>query len=205
MISDKHKCIFIHIPKTAGNSIEFALGGFEIKNGSTWDNDLHRRSDSTKRFYFDKSERHWTCRQYRRRCPGKFREYFKFAVVRNPFDSLVSHLLWAQQGNRPVIPAHWSLWKCLLRNPLLFRHLSPSKYICDSRGRLMVDCVLRFENLDEDWQPVAERLGLPWNLAHLNKSKRDPARDYYTAFLRRLVKCCFSRDLQRFGYSFDVK
>ena len=35
MISHKHKykCIFIHIPKCAGTSIEKALGHFELYNG----------------------------------------------------------------------------------------------------------------------------------------------------------------------------
>lgn len=203
MISDKYRCLFIHIPKTGGNSIEFALGGFEIKDGAPWDNDLHRRRDSTKNFFFDKRERHWTWRQYRRHYPDKFRDYFKFAVVRNPFDALVSHLSWGSQGHKPVIPAHWGLGKCLLRNPLLFLHLSPSKYICDLRGRVMVDLVLRFENLDRDWQAAAVKLGLPGTLPHLNKSRRGIYREYYTSSLCWLAERFFARDLRRFGYSFD--
>jgi len=204
VISDKYKCIFIHIPKTGGNSIEFALGGFEIKNGSDWNNDVHRRNDAGKRFFFDKRRRHWTWRQYQRCCPGKFGEYFKFAVVRNPFDALVSHLSWAREGNRPVIPPHWGLGRCLLHNPLLFRHLSPSRYICDAKGKLLVDQVIRFENLVEEWPAVAGKLGLPGTLPHINKSERGSYRDYYSPVLRRLAERCFSRDLKRFDYSFDA-
>ena len=34
MISHKHKCIYIHIPKTAGTSIEYKFGHFkELKRG----------------------------------------------------------------------------------------------------------------------------------------------------------------------------
>jgi len=29
MISHKHKCIFIHIPKCAGTSVEYALGHYD--------------------------------------------------------------------------------------------------------------------------------------------------------------------------------
>lgn len=34
MINHKYKCIFIHIPKCAGTSIESALGHYEDKRGS---------------------------------------------------------------------------------------------------------------------------------------------------------------------------
>jgi len=203
MISEKYKCIFIHIPKTGGNSIAFALGGFEIKDGTPWDNDLHRRNDKTKRFFFDKRQRHWNWRQYRRHFPDQFRDYFTFAVVRNPFDAFVSHLLWSKQGHDPVIPAHWGLGKCLLHNPGLFHHLSPSTYVCDHRGHIMVDRVLRFETLAEEWPQVAKKLGLPEQLPHLNKSERTSFREYYSPPLRTLVRWCFARDLRRFGYSFN--
>ena len=33
MVSHKHKCIFIHIPKCAGTSIEEALGHFDGYRG----------------------------------------------------------------------------------------------------------------------------------------------------------------------------
>jgi hypothetical protein len=202
MISDKHQCIFIHIPKAAGNSVENALGGLELKNGGPWNNQKHRRNDSSKAFFFDKHQRHWTWRQYKNHDPEKFLCYFKFTIIRNPFDTLVSHYFWERQGNNPLIPSHWGMGRCLMKNPLLFRHLSPSRYICDNKGQIMVDKVLRFENLEEEWKSVARRLGFQETLPRFNKSERAPYQQYYTPILRRITGFCFAKDLQRFGYSF---
>ena len=67
----------------------------------------------------------------------------------------------------------------------------------------MVDHVIRFENLADEWPAVAGKLGLPGTLPHINKSERGSYRDYYSPVLRRLAERCFSRDLERFDYSFD--
>jgi len=49
MISHQHKCIFVHLRRTAGNSIELALGGIVVldknrKHVLEKDNSLHRGS-----------------------------------------------------------------------------------------------------------------------------------------------------------------
>ena len=202
MISHKHKCIFIHIPKACGNAVEYVLDGFSLKSGEPWNNDIHRRNDSTKEFYFDRRQRHWTWRHYQRSYPGEFQAYFKFAVVRNPFDSLVSHLAWGQQGNSPVYESHWGLKEIIWRNPLLFRHLSPSRYVFSRSGRLMVDLIIRHERLDREWVIVAEKLGLPEILPVLNQSERGPYQDFYTPALRKIAAWGFLRDKQRLGYRY---
>src|ERR1051325_4646004 len=65
MISHSHRCIFIHIPKTAGNSVNrvFGVGWQDHK-------DLQRYRDELPKETFER--------------------YFKFAVVRNPWDRLLS-------------------------------------------------------------------------------------------------------------------
>ena len=59
---DEHQCIFIHTPKTAGISIIHALG---FQNTHTWHLPLK---------YYEATE------------PEKFNRYFKFGLVRNPWD-----------------------------------------------------------------------------------------------------------------------
>jgi chondroitin 4-sulfotransferase 11 len=202
MISHKHKCIYIHIPKACGNSVEYVLGGFTFKDASIWDNKTHRRNDSTKNFYFDKQQRHWSWRRYYSRFPKEFQEYFKFTVVRNPFDSLVSQLVWGQQGNNPIYSPHWNLKDIIWRYPTLFFHLSPSWYIFSVKGCLMVDFIIRYENLAKDWLFVAEKLNLSKFLPIFNKSERGPYQDFYTPTLRKIAEWGFSRDKKRLGYSF---
>src|SRR5215472_5491948 len=65
MINHQYRCIFIHIPKTGGKSIQ----GFF---GVAWQNhkDLARYAQELE--------------------PDIFEGYYKFAVVRNPWDRIVS-------------------------------------------------------------------------------------------------------------------
>jgi hypothetical protein len=53
MISHQHRCIFVQLRRTAGNSIELALGGIVLpdknrKKVLEWDNKLHRGSSDYK-------------------------------------------------------------------------------------------------------------------------------------------------------------
>ena len=64
MISDKHKLIFIHIPKCAGCSIE------KIFNSSMMD--------------------HQTALEIKSKHAEKWNSYFKFTIVRNTWERLVS-------------------------------------------------------------------------------------------------------------------
>lgn len=74
-ISHELKTIFIHIAKNAGTSISTALG---IYNKKSFVN--HLGYD----FYMNKFQKEWN-------------DYYKFAIVRNPFDRIVSSYLFAKK------------------------------------------------------------------------------------------------------------
>ena len=65
MINHEFRCLYIHIPKTAGNSINRAFG-----NGWEDHKDLRRYAAELTAATFD--------------------DYYKFAIVRNPWDRLFS-------------------------------------------------------------------------------------------------------------------
>lgn len=75
MISDKYKCAFIHIPKTAGMSVEKWLGLNVSK--------FHSKSSMDEKHGTPNGKRH-------RRCFHKDLNFFKFTTVRNPWDRAVS-------------------------------------------------------------------------------------------------------------------
>jgi len=70
----QYKTVFIHIPKTAGTSFEYAL--FNTKN----------RSQHAKASY------------WKERIGDKWDKYFKFAIVRHPFHRLVSGYTYWKNG-----------------------------------------------------------------------------------------------------------
>ena len=67
MISKDKKCIFIHIPKTAGTSIEKMIQGEKYIKGWSSHQKINEYKDD-----------------------DKFHEYFKFSFVRNPYERILS-------------------------------------------------------------------------------------------------------------------
>ena len=84
MISHEHKCIFVHLPKVAGDSIERALTneGWHTPRGKIPYKIQHEPSSSLKEIYAE----FWD-------------EYFKFSFVRNPWDLLISTYMWERMDH----------------------------------------------------------------------------------------------------------
>ena len=179
--------IFVHINKTAGSSIEEALG---------------------LRF------RHRTARQIIEEIgPGKWRECFTFAVVRNPWDKVVSHYSYRVETNQTGMGdgkmgfADWVRESYGRRNPVFhdkpLMFMPQVDWISDEKGRILVNFVARFENLQADFDTVCERIGrqqVP--LPHRKQSKHGDYRDLYDAETRGIIGDWFRRDIEQFNYTF---
>ena len=80
---------------------------------------------------------------------------------------------------------------------------SQHSFLCDANGELMVDYLGRLENFDEDFEQVAERIGMPG----ANPQKRDKAykprgsyRDYYDQATWDKIAQRFRKDIELLGY-----
>lgn len=69
MIHDKYKAIFIHVPHTGGSTITKMLG---------------------KELKYKKIYKHAKPENYKKQFPEQWKNYYKFSIVRNPWDMLVS-------------------------------------------------------------------------------------------------------------------
>lgn len=140
---------------------------------------------------------------------SRFSSYFKFAVVRNPFDRLVSQF--AHMRTRPDLReflgmhenAPFSEYLDLIH---LKRHVQwepQCSFLFDSDETLLVDFVARFEMLDRDMPYVFTRLGLGCSvLPHINASDRSAYQEYYTSGMRVRVENMYREDLDKFDYTF---
>lgn len=178
MISHEHNCVFVHIPKTGGTSVEVALQGRGEKE----------------------SIKHRTALQY---C-DIWDDYFKFTIVRNPWDLMVSWWKWRTRHKQLSFPDFIKKQKDLIPGNVYFKPgLTCFDFISDGDGNILVDKICRFENLQGDFDDVCEAIGVPQQkLPHTNKTKRTHYSDYYDDEIRELVADKFKKDIEYFNYEF---
>lgn len=188
MILEKEKLVFIHIPRTGGTSVEIALAG---KDWWLIDADTkHLSASMTKKIL---GEERWA-------------EYFKFSIVRNPWDRIISMYAtgWWWQNNlrcyktdTPTLREFIEQLKPHLheRHGLRFYHEIidlPLNYIC------------RYETLATDFSYVCNIHGLTnIELPHYEKSNRSHYSLYYDDETAKLVGDIYNIDIKLFGYSFE--
>lgn len=220
MISHDEKYVFVHIPKTAGTSIEKLLGHFEELERGMQDHRTVREMLSVTPGELIKvagsegvvqaaRELRGVLRYSERMSQEAFAGYFSFAIVRNPFARVVS---WYKnimrdeihQQNRNV-PADISFSDFLIHHGWHTELRPQMAWIKDRNGRVAVDYVGRFEALGEAMQTIASRLGrTEADLPHLLDGGSDSHTTFYDNASRKRVAERYAEEIELFGYSFDT-
>ncbi len=67
-----------------------------------------------------------------------------------------------------------------------------------------IDFIGRFENLEEDFQYICEKIGLSnIKLPHENITRHKHYTKYYNNETREIVAEIYAKDIKNFGYNFD--
>ncbi|HVS35446.1 MAG TPA: sulfotransferase family 2 domain-containing protein, partial [Gemmataceae bacterium] len=190
-----HRFVFVHVAKAAGVSVRQALGRFADR--SLWRR-VKRRLGWDAFSPLAALPAHATAVQVQRALPEEaFQRYFKFAFVRNPWDWQVSWYHFLRQTLSHPLHAvasrmrdfeEFLMWR--LEND---RQLQKS-FVTDPQGRLLVDFLGRFENLEQDFRMACSRIGLRVRLPHCNRSRHRDYRWYYTDRTRELVELAWAED-----------
>jgi len=137
-----------------------------------------------------------------------FNAYFKFAVVRNPFDRFVSYCAFVSastNGSFATSPRAYMkqiLTKTRPYDHILFR--PQSEFVVDADGRSLMDFVGRVERLQQDCDHICDTIGVPrTELDRVNQSSHRDYREYYDDELIALVSEMYRSDLELFDYAFD--
>ncbi len=187
MISHTYKCIFIHIPKNAGASIDTAF----------------------------KEKHDHACHQHPLLYPEwKDAAYFKFTFSRNPYDRLVSayHYLMKQCRTKTFwhqfIPYEKSferfvtdfiahLYTYPVYESSVYQHVRPQTYWMTDG----YDFVGTVETIDDDFRYICTRLGLRTKkLKRRNKTRHHDFKQYYTEKTRDIVSQIYKDDFSCFRY-----
>jgi hypothetical protein len=201
MISFQKSFLFVHIPKTAGNSIQSALRDYSEDQLVA----LRKEQDGIERFGLRnpkyKIRKHSTLREYRDTLGDEqFRKLYRFACVRNPWDRMVSYYFTPTQSAES--------WDREKFHGIISNAISVGDYLRLNQNEknpfANVDYIMRFENLADDFRTVCNQLDIsPVTLPQYNRSTREHYSKYYDDELRKFVRNRFTEEIERFGYTFE--
>jgi len=129
-------------------------------------------------------------------------EYFKFGVIRNPYDRFVSAYFYLLQNNK--LPKHDSI-DSFIKNyfPLgdfynaHFQKQKPQLYYND---KLIVDYLARLETIDMDWEIISQKIDYPSNMVWKNKSNHKNYADELSIEHREIIYNYYEEDFNTLGY-----
>ncbi|MCD1636366.1 sulfotransferase family protein [Martelella mediterranea] len=199
----ENKCIFIHIPKSAGKSVRRAL--------------------------FATESYHIPAVRYQAADPVCFEAYFKFSFVRNPWHRCLSAYEYLKKrcSSDMSFPDHrwaasnltnvnsFSDFLVSLENPNIRKSIKRYIHFRDQidwisspgkKRKILVDFVGRYEEISKDYTEICRTLGLtvhpplpPGN----SKSHDQDYRRIYTSQMVDLVQDIYRTDIETFGYEFE--
>lgn len=230
IVSHKYQFIFIKTHKTAGSSLEMALGplcgpdDIVTHMETNLDSGVPRNYGPTSALgaYYNKYKvvrklvgRHsrWLGAYYYEHMPAwrvrelvgedVWRSYFKFCVERNPWDKVVSYYLWKSYGQGKKMPSFSDYV-----THKTHRLPANAKLYFDG-DKLLVDNVYEFSRLGEMLADLRGRLGidihepLPREKTGI-KVDRKPFAEYYNQKTRAIIARVFSKEIELMGYQFDT-
>jgi len=182
------KSIYIHIPKTAGISIQ----QYGIDNNINI-NVIGHHSPA-------------------KDIINRYKDYFLFTFVRNPYDRFMSSYYFykdAPVGTKVIRDdiQQYKTFKDFCLNFQSFKHktdiqfYNQTHFILDNNDNLIVDFVGRFEDIASGWEEICKIGG--WEhkkLPHKNKTEHLYWEDEYNDDMKEIVFNLFTNDFKYFNY-----
>jgi len=212
MISHRHKCIFVHITKAGGTSIEKLLWRrYEKKEANLWMGFVDEYSNK----YQTGGLQHLRATQIQQEVEKEhFQTYFKFTIVRNPYTRAASQYKYMQVrpdlmkfiGMKP--DCSFTDYLELTQNKEHVQWMPQYKFVCDDNEAVLVDYVGKLEEFDESLMHILKSIKYRTHLfgfktvksPHKNKSAGKSDKSQFTEDSFQLIREIYAKDFTLFGY-----
>ncbi|MGB4205293.1 MAG: sulfotransferase family 2 domain-containing protein [Bacteroidales bacterium] len=217
LISHKYKFIYTKTVKTGGTSIESYFEKYCMKEGE-WEFSHAREEYVSEHGIIGYRGENKTGSKFYNHMPAKqikdligkelWSNYFKFCVIRNPYDKLLSAFFHFEIKRNNIITS---------KDQLIYRFRNwiktasaivndRNKYTID--GKLCVDDFIRTESILTDLEKICNRLDIPFIPSELPKLKSGftPSdivlQDYFDHEADKIVRNDFAFEFETFSYPF---
>ncbi len=236
IISFKYKFIFIKTYKTAGSSIENYLypylnnrdilaptkdhrgincwGNFETKELEDYfGKDFLEKKIKYKMKYFAHMPI-WLIKERLDNLSNKlnydiFKNFYKFGVIRNPFDTLVSHYYWQNSPyNKNIKPITFQEILQNLESNIYPNYglLNLNKLMDKRLEKILCDKIIKYEDLNKELAIVFNKLRIPFDgelkIFKKKSIRKKDYKDFFDDKSQKLITEIFWKDLEMFNYSF---
>jgi len=184
------KIIFVHVQKSGGSSIVN---------------------------FFKKTKNHNKIKidiKYLNKKKENINDYFKFTVIRNPWDRMVSFYHYHKEkilkNNNPT-----ETWK-YLKDLTFKKFLKSTKFqkwalvnnitdFINYNKKTHIDYYINFENFENDFKVVKQISGMENKLLEENKSTHKEYKHYYNDKSKKIIDFLFKKEIKFFNFKFDEK
>ncbi|MCP3932317.1 MAG: sulfotransferase family protein [Bacteroidetes bacterium] len=235
LVSHRKKFIFTKTAKTAGTSVESYFEQYCIPDWEWQESHWHDEYISETGIIGSRGPRHKGSTWYGHMPAKRIRDligqdvwddYYKFTVIRNPYDKLISGYFFKEKRKKnytykkrtvkivkkllgigdPIsrVTGNTEIerFRCWLREG--GDVIDRDKYLIDEKE--CMDYFIRFENLHEGIRHVCDRLSISYEPTRIPQFKKGirhnrlEVKDYYDDETIRIVQSKYAWELKRFGY-----
>ena len=235
IISFKYKFILIKTYKTAGSSIENYLHPYlnnkdilaptkDFYGINCWGDFDTKELD----YYFDKESLKkkikyklkyfahmpiWLVKERLKPLSNKlnydiFKNFYKFGVIRNPFDTIVSHYYWqnSSENNLNSITFNEVLKELESNIYPNYGLLNLNKLMDKNLEKVLCDKIIKYEDLNKELSFVFNKLGIPFDdklkIFKKKNNKRKNYKNFFDNNEQKLINEIFWKDIEMFDYSY---
>lgn len=220
-INHEKKAIFIHIPKTAGIYIRSTLDKYYGFDTFLCNREDHKEYCSTN-MNLNKNKQLTFCSnkgilKYYKTSKElsnilelddeKWKDYYKFCFVRNPYSRIVSGWNYIQETENLNIDfdIYLTYKDIVSENEYSHVFLPQSANICDENDNKFINYVGEFENLEDEFRTILQNIGFSEKeIIHdtKNKNKREHGsyKKYYTQETLNMVNDIYKDDFDKLKY-----